>query len=227
MGFQESPWRRREMKIAINKVHFPVTTLGYGRRLAIWMQGCSIRCAGCINKDTWDRTKEHETTLGELLKISAEWLALADGVTISGGEPFDQPEALAALVEAIRASNAGDVLVYTGYRLHVIQQSFAAILAQIDVLISEPYRRGDGDSLALRGSDNQRISLLTPVARQRYREDIDRCEWQETRRLDLILTENELWLAGIPRTGEMARLKAKLKTLGYSCAISDEPQVRA
>ena len=41
------------MKIAINKAHFPVTVLGPGRRIGIWLQGCSIHCKGCVSQDTW------------------------------------------------------------------------------------------------------------------------------------------------------------------------------
>jgi anaerobic ribonucleoside-triphosphate reductase activating protein len=215
------------MIIAINKVHFPVTTLGYGRRLGIWTQGCSIRCAGCISKDTWDRTAADEITVSQLVESCASWLERADGVTISGGEPFNQPEALCALIEQVRVRNTGDVLVYSGYSKRFVQESYPDILARVDVLISEPYRPDAGDSLTLRGSDNQRITLLTSLARRRYPNNIDHCEWPPERRLDVVVTDSEFWLAGIPRKGEMARLKAKLKGFGYDCTMSDEPEVRA
>ena len=39
--------------ISLSRLHFPVTTLGPGRRIGIWFQGCSIRCPGCISADTW------------------------------------------------------------------------------------------------------------------------------------------------------------------------------
>lgn len=170
---------------------------------------------------------QHEIPLTDLLSFCAKWLERADGVTISGGEPFDQPEALAALVEAVRARSAGDLLIYSGYSKRAIEQNFPGILAQADVLISEPYRRSAGDSLMLRGSDNQRITLVTPLARQRYPEDINNSKWAEERRLDVLVTDNELWVAGIPRKGEMARLKKKLRALGYDCVTSDQPEIRA
>ena len=40
-------------QIGLNRVHFPVTALGPGRRVGIWLQGCSIRCPGCMSLDTW------------------------------------------------------------------------------------------------------------------------------------------------------------------------------
>jgi anaerobic ribonucleoside-triphosphate reductase activating protein len=75
----------------------------------------------------------------------------------------------------------------------------------------------------LRGSDNQRITLLTPLARRRYPENIDQAEWDNARRLDVVITEDELWLAGIPRSGEMSRLKAKLRTFNYKSTTSQQP----
>lgn len=214
------------MRIAINKIHFPVTTLGYGRRVGIWFQGCSIRCPGCINRDTWETTTDHEIDTHELITGCSEWLTLSDGVTISGGEPFDQPDALSVLIEAIRTRSRGDILVYSGYNLERLRQHFPDILNQIDVLISEPYLSSCGDSLVLRGSDNQRVTLLTSLAGRRYPQDIDHVEWSDLRRLDVTTTENEAWLAGIPRKGEMARLKAKLKSLGYRCATSNQATSR-
>lgn len=47
------------MNLALSRMHFPVTTLGPGDRIGIWFQGCSIRCTGCISKDTWDPEINH------------------------------------------------------------------------------------------------------------------------------------------------------------------------
>ena len=108
--------------IALNKMHFPVTTLGPGRRVAIWFQGCRVRCAGCLSRDTWDVTDAHLTTVDHVAEALTPWLEEADGVTFSGGEPFDQPQALAALIGAVRrVSRPIDLLAYSGYgwdRLH-------------------------------------------------------------------------------------------------------------
>ena len=148
------------MRIAINKLHFPVTTLGYGRRLGIWTQGCSIHCPGCVSRDTWDAAPHHAIELDVLIKGCGDWLEGADGVTISGGEPFDQPEALRELLIRLRARHTGDLLVFSGYPNEHLFTRHAEILAHADVLISEPFDARAGQTLALRGSDNQRIFLL-------------------------------------------------------------------
>lgn len=212
------------MKIALNKVHFPVTTLGCGRRLGLWMQGCSIRCSGCISKDTWDSGPEFQIEIEELLANCQVWLDRCDGVTISGGEPFDQPDALRKLITEIRGRLAGDILVYSGYGHKRLFEQFSDALSQVDVLISEPYVESAGDSLVLRGSDNQRILLLTEFARQRYPADIDQRQWDGRRRLDIMVLREEVWMAGIPRRGEITRLKEELKRSGLECKTSDENQ---
>ncbi|MGB0582360.1 MAG: radical SAM protein, partial [Limisphaerales bacterium] len=92
----------------------------------------------------------------------------------------------------------------------------------------EPYDKSAGQSLALRGSDNQRAWLLTPLARERYSERLDQAKWSAERKLDFFADENEIWMAGIPRPGDMGRLRRKLEAMGYSCVTSDQsPPVRA
>ena len=79
------------MKIAVNKAHFPVTVLGPGRRIGIWVQGCKIHCKGCVSQDTWEADPGRETTVARLLAWCRKTTEGAfDGVTISGGEPFDR-----------------------------------------------------------------------------------------------------------------------------------------
>lgn len=211
------------MNLSINKIHFPVTTLGYGKRIGIWLQGCSIRCPGCISRDTWDFRTNTAISIEALAASLGPWLSRADGVTISGGEPFDQPEALAALVERLRRCQPGDILVYSGYAREQLFASHESILRQVDVLISEPYDAGAGSRLALRGSDNQRVTLFSSLARARYPLDLDQRPWEPRRTMDVMLEGDTVWMAGIPRAGEMAELKRKLAKAGLACHSSEQP----
>ena len=211
------------MKISLNKVHFPITTLGHGRRVGIWTQGCSIHCPGCISRDTWAPDDGRAVEVDALVATLAPWLAEADGVTISGGEPFDQPAALAELVAAIRQRNTGDVLVFSGYANEKLFAEHGALTAQLDVLISEPFEAGAGQTLALRGSDNQRVFLLSELARTRYPADLDNSPWPAKRRLDVVVEGDAVWMAGIPHPGEMARLRQELARRGFACQTSDQP----
>ena len=217
------------MNIAINKVHFPVTTLGYGRRVGIWTQGCSIRCPGCISRDTWEHDEERVTTVELLATAVSSWLTDADGVTISGGEPFDQPTALVEFIREVRKVNNGDILVFSGYAQELLLEDHPEIIEMIDVLVSDPYRPDSGTKLTLRGSDNQRISILTDLARARYPAGLDFEPWAARRRLDIFFEGDSVWMAGIPQAGEMAHLRDELARRGVACNTSDQqhPRIRA
>jgi anaerobic ribonucleoside-triphosphate reductase activating protein len=209
-------------RIHLSRLHFPVTTLGIGRRIGIWLQGCSIRCPGCISADTW-AFGTGATSVEEVLSAIACWLPDSDGVTISGGEPFDQPAALEALLRGVRATLPAqrDVLVYSGHPWEGLAPTVQAWRGLIDVLISDPYDADASHTLAWRGSDNQRMHLLTELGRERYG------GWQSAKqadagaRLDVAMLEDEVWLAGIPETGTLAALQAQLGAAGFTAKSSE------
>src|SRR5262245_52975450 len=113
------------MNVRLSRVHFPVTVLGYGARIGVWFQGCRIHCEGCVSRDTWDPDGGMEADVDALLAWCRDHVGdRADGVTITGGEPFDQPEALGVLLDGLarwRASTGRslDVLCYSGYPMRV------------------------------------------------------------------------------------------------------------
>lgn len=137
---------------------------GPGRRSVIQTAGCSLRCKGCSVPQT------HTLENVELVSISsvvAEVLAKRDkhdGVTILGGEPFDQPESVAELV--LRLKNHGlHITVYSGYTIdQLIQKRRSAIdyiLTHADLLIDGPFISDKHESAGeYRGSRNQRIINL-------------------------------------------------------------------
>jgi anaerobic ribonucleoside-triphosphate reductase activating protein len=177
------------LDVAISRVHFPVTSLGPGRRLGIWFQGCSIGCKGCISPDTWEIKGDEWITVPQLVHDCSHLIVEADGVTISGGEPFDQPEALSALVSSIRAIRDLHVIVYSGYPFTRLEKKYGPLLGQLDMLVSGPYVQGIG-KLPLRGSLNQEIHEFT-THRMKGSHSPDR-------RLDLSFGQaGEVHLAGI------------------------------
>ena len=128
------------LTVGISRVHFPVTTLGPGKRLGIWFQGCSLRCEGCISVDTW-ATAKTLIPIDQLMMALSSYLPLVDGITISGGEPFDQFDALLAIVVQLRKKTEVDILLYTGYSIEDIPDQLQKIKPYIDVLISDPFQR--------------------------------------------------------------------------------------
>lgn len=201
------------MKLALSRVHFPVTTLGPGRRLGIWVQGCSIRCSGCISSDTWAK-RVPDLEVAELLERIQPWLHECDGITISGGEPFEQPEALAQLLQALRLSSVGSVLVYSGLPLEVLASRDVVKQGLIDCLISDPFEVSLGQTKYLRGSDNQRMTCLTALGHEVFG-SLERHTTEADRQLDVMFDDDgEVWLAGIPSRGDMTRLQLILESQG-------------
>jgi anaerobic ribonucleoside-triphosphate reductase activating protein len=214
------------MTLFLSRLHFPVTTLGFGRRIGIWFQGCSIRCPGCVSRDTWEFGQGQTTVKSVCESISAE-IKLADGVTVSGGEPFDQPAALEALLRWLRANCGGDILVFSGYPWEQIEPRVSQWGGFVDVLISDPFDARAGHTLALRGSDNQRVHLLTPLARERYWMLPNSTRRKGDRVLDVVFDGDKVWMAGIPGDGDMERLRQKLLESGFSAETSENPRVLA
>ncbi|MNG70963.1 Pyruvate formate-lyase 1-activating enzyme [compost metagenome] len=207
------------MELSLSRVHFPVTTLGPGRRLGIWFQGCSIRCPGCISADTWG-PGQRRVSIAQLLAQLAPWLAEADGITVSGGEPFDQFPALLALLQGLRHSSPLDILVYSGYSLEYLQPRLRQAEGLIDALISDPFEEHSEQTLALRGSDNQRLNLLTALGHERlacYERPLQPAD----KALDLMFDENgSVWMAGIPQRDDLLRLHDLLSAQGHKVRTS-------
>lgn len=154
------------MKIYLHMRERAVSTLGPGTRYVVWVSGCHRSCPGCIAPDSHDMTKGTPVETGALA-----WeilLSRADGLTISGGEPFLQAPALAELVRTVQRKQDLGVIVYTGFTYEELLQMPQAqeLLEQTDLLIDGPYIRELDDGLSLRGSSNQRVIPLT----ERYRE---------------------------------------------------------
>ena len=211
------------VEIGVSRVHFPVTSLGPGLRLGIWFQGCSIRCPGCISMDTWDESQT-KTTVAELLDSVDLYLSRAQGITISGGEPFDQPAALITLLKALRerAGPEVDVLVYSGYPRPHLEDTLQQVSGCIDALMADPYERETPQTLALRGSDNQRFHILTPLGQRRLAE-YQRSRTAEDDRLDFQHDgQGGIWLAGIPRRGDLERLKRAVGSQGGQLVSSEQ-----
>src|SRR4051812_5021993 len=117
--------------LELNKAHWPVTVLGPGRRIGLWVQGCSIHCAGCVSQDTWPRDKRKAIAVRDLLTwCRTTTKGELDGVTISGGEPFEQPHALIALLTGLVAWRKElhldfDILCYSGMPYRKLEKQHA------------------------------------------------------------------------------------------------------
>ena len=141
---------------------------GPGRRWALWVQGCSIRCAACCNPEMFDARRGAAMAIDTLAVQLAEARARGvEGVTFLGGEPFEQAAGLATLARHARALGM-TVMVFSGYTLDQLRAraDAAPLLAQLDLLVDGPYDRTQPEPsppVGRRwiGSANQRMRYLT------------------------------------------------------------------
>lgn len=208
--------------LQINKAHWPVTVLGPGRRIGLWVQGCTIHCPGCVSQDTWDSDPAKTMAVADVVawcrKVTDNKL---DGVTISGGEPLEQAAGLTALLLALRtwrreANLDFDILCYSGFPLKTLKRKHAAVLALLDAVIPEPYV----DKLPLtgvwRGSSNQPLVALSDRGRSRYAPYFDASSLAEGKRMQAAVDGGRIWMIGIPERGDMERVEALCASRGLT-----------
>ncbi|WP_435125618.1 4Fe-4S single cluster domain-containing protein [Micromonospora tulbaghiae] len=139
---------------------------GPGDRTAIWVQGCTIRCAGCFNPHMWTFRGGEQVPPDDL---AARILASGtEGLTLLGGEPFDQAAALARVASAVRQVGRS-VMAFTGYTSLQLQKAaeagrddVAALLGATDLLVAGPFLRDRIDTVRpWVGSTNQEFILLS------------------------------------------------------------------
>lgn len=205
--------------IRVSRVHHPVTALGPGRRFGIWVQGCSIACRGCLARDTWDPLAGKEIEVGEL---ADQWAAASEaealsGVTISGGEPFDQPVALVELLRRLRSTfgtRPVDVLVYSGYELADLKAKAPVALGLADAVITGRFDARRPTRRMWRGSANQELHVLTPLGEQRYGPLAD----AEADRppIQVSVEADRVFYIGVPRVGDLPRLERALRAQGIT-----------
>ena len=137
--------------------------LGPGRRAVVWVQGCSLRCPGCMVPETWSTQGGQLFDPVDLAHQVLERESIG-GVTVSGGEPTEQAEAVAALLAVVKQAGK-NTWVYSGYTLEELldraDPAVDALLSFTDVLVDGRYEAAQGGCYRWRGSANQRILHLT------------------------------------------------------------------
>jgi anaerobic ribonucleoside-triphosphate reductase activating protein len=140
------------------------TTLGPGKRAVLWVWGCSRGCPGCL-ASPFNGTPEAPPVAIEVVAEQLLVSANIEGVTFSGGEPFEQAEALTELVRALRRRRPElSFCSYSGFTLAELSCGSPhqhALLAELDLLIDGPFLRERAADLLWRGSSNQQIHFLT------------------------------------------------------------------
>ena len=159
---------------------------GPGFRYVVFVQGCPHRCPGCHNPESHDFDGGYDITVGEVFEQIMANPNLR-GVTFSGGEPFEQTEALLELAHLVKGAGL-TLMSYSGYTLEELEARHAAatdeLLSLLDILVDGRFVESLRNlTLIYRGSENQRVIDMNNTRKARengngdevvlYRSDFD------------------------------------------------------
>ena len=137
---------------------------GPDHRFAVRSPRCALRCDGCFNPHLWSTESGKVTGVEQLANRAAA--SGAQGVTLLGGEPFEQAPAFALFSRLVRAQGLS-VMVFTGSRRAQLSSAGAPpgavdLLAATDLLVDGPYLADSPDLVRpWVGSTNQEFHFLT------------------------------------------------------------------
>ena len=165
-------------KLSILNVIHDTTVDGPGFRTAIYAAGCTHRCPGCHNPQSWNIENGTPHTIEQLLEIIKE--DEFANVTFSGGDPLFQVEGFTQLAQRIKVETNKNIWCYTGFLYEDILKSdrLSQILPFIDVLVDGKYIEAlRSEELRFRGSSNQRIINVQTL--DKYRDPAQLLEFSE------------------------------------------------
>lgn len=153
----------------VARVLYPVRVLGPGDRIGIWFSGCEHGCKGCSNPELWHQKEQYKTSVDTIMKLVASVARehKIDGFTLTGGDPFYQPEALRELIPRLK-EYSDDILCYSGYEETVLREKYEDIIDKLAVLIDGKYIKERNNNAFLRGSDNQNIIVISEELMDKY-----------------------------------------------------------
>lgn len=145
---------------------------GPGVRTSFFVTGCSHKCPDCFNQEYQDFSAGQEWTDQETQEIINN-LSLEEitGLSILGGEPFQNTEDLFPVVKSIRQKSKKSIWIYSGYSYEeLIREPLKKELLDLcDVLVDGLFLKEKKDlRLLFRGSSNQRIIDLNETSRQNH-----------------------------------------------------------
>lgn len=149
--------------LLIDRFQERTKVLGPGERSVVWFHGCSRNCPGCVAAEM-NRSRDYETITSSELVDKVCGVEGIDGLTLSGGEPFDQDvSSMIDFLNAVRRSSTLNIMAYTGYCLAELRcdRERSRILPLIDILIDGPYIESEDHGELWRGSANQRMHFLS------------------------------------------------------------------
>ena len=193
----------------VDRIQEKTRALGPGCRAVVWFHGCSRGCPGCIAAEM-NRSDDYESFSSAQLADVICALDGIEGITLSGGEPLDQPaDALAEFLGLVKSRTDLSIMVYTGYLLDELKRmpGKPEILDILDILVDGPYRQDLDHGELWRGSSNQTIHMLS----DRYAPIADDLSRSKGRPMEFDISKSgDLRFTGIPPRDFRKNLESEL-----------------
>lgn len=181
----------RELTINTHNVVESSMIYGPGKRWVLWTQGCTLACKGCWNTQTWSKRGGDEKSISQLIESITSQEDI-EGITILGGEPFQQLDGIAELIKSVKQLGL-TVMLYTGYEKAEFNDLMWQCFNSSDLVIAGRYRKELRDvGLIWRGSTNQ--ILESPTGHY------DVAKFEESQEVEIHIDHetNEVTLTGYP-----------------------------
>lgn len=153
--------------IKVLKTEYGTIVDGEGMRVSVYLAGCSHKCKGCQNPDSWNPSPEkfegifNREFIEDLTKkVNGDPLIL--GITLTGGDPLFNPQELLEnlMILRLHLDSSKDIWLYTGYTFEeILQDKVKSKIAELlDVIVDGKFEENKKDlTLIFKGSSNQRI----------------------------------------------------------------------
>ncbi len=197
----------------LNRIQYPVYNLGKGKRIGIWVQGCSLGCKECISQTLQTFKGGKMIKIDALVNEIARVKNLFDGVTITGGEPFQQYKELIAFCAYLKQHTSLEIYVFSGYYLDEIYELYPdkLFLKYIDYLMDGRFINTRHDNENARGSNNQSLYKIInnePVKQEKY--------FASSKFGLNVDKDSQVYLSGIPKQNELQQLGSFLNETGIN-----------
>ncbi len=165
---------------------------GPGKRFTLWTQGCFKKCPNCFNPETWSYKPNKILSPNQIFELIKNFEDL-DGVTITGGDPFEQEDDLLSLLFLLSGEKyKKGIIVFSGYKREQIEQHPVRkkCLDYLDVLIDGRYMEELRVTDSLRGSSNQEFYFFS--------EKIKEEELKFDQEIEINNVDGEVIITGFP-----------------------------
>jgi len=197
----------------LNRIQYPVYNLGKGKRIGIWVQGCSLACEGCISQTLQTKAGGQEINIAQLVDEIVKVKQHFKGITITGGEAFQQYQELIAFCAYLKQKTGMEIYVFSGYTLKELYTKFPdkLFLKYIDYLMDGRYEKNKHDNQNIRGSTNQ--NLYKFVASKAI---LQKSFFKSGKFSINVDVDKQVYLSGIPKDNELKQLSDYLNKTGIN-----------